>query len=103
MAFRLRIGLLVAGAASSAILVAGFFAKPAAASQLIDRNASDIRLAVNRKGEALITYHAKGRLKHVLAWNALNAIAPTLARRQIAFSLDYAGGWGKYRTDYWKT
>ena len=103
MALRLRIALLVVAAASSAILVAGSFAKPAAASQLVDRNASDIHLAVNAKGEALITYRAKGALKHVLAWNAVNAIAPTLARRQVAFSLDYAGGWGKYRTDYWKT
>ena len=103
MALRLRLALLVVAAASVVALGAGVLAAPAAASQLIDRNASDIHLAVNGKGEALITYRAKGRLKHVLAWNAVNAIAPTLARRQVAFSLDYAGGWGKYRTDYWKT
>jgi hypothetical protein len=103
MALRLRLALLVVAATSVVVLGMGFFATPAAASQLIDRNASDIHLAVNGKGEALITYRANGKLKRVLAWNAENAIAPTLARAQVAFSLDYAGGWGKYRTDYWKT
>jgi hypothetical protein len=103
MALRLRLTLLVAAAVLVALLGAGFLASPAAASQLIDRNASDVHLAVNGKGEALLTYRVKGRLKHVLAWNAVNAIAPTLARKQVSFSLDYAGGWGKYRTDYWKT
>ena len=103
MALRLRIALLVVTAASAALAGAGSLAKPAAASQLIDRNASAIHLAVDAKGEALITYRARGKLQHVLAWHAENAIAPTRARTQVAFSLDYAGGWGKYRTDYWKT
>jgi hypothetical protein len=78
-------------------------ASTASASQLIDRNATGIKLSVNAKGEALITYRAGGAVKHVLAWGALNAIAPTRARAQVAFKLDYAGGWGKYRTQYWKT
>jgi hypothetical protein len=39
----------------------------------------------------------------VLAWAAKNAIAPTRTRPQVSFRLDYAGGWGKYRRDYWKT
>src|SRR5207302_8304129 len=85
--------MLVAAAASSA----------ASASELIDRNASGVKLAVNAKGEALVTYHAQGKLKHVLAWGAINAMAPTAARPQVEFKLDYAGGWGKYRRDYWKT
>ena len=75
----------------------------AAASQLVDRNARNVRLEVNDQGEALITYRAGGQLKHVLAWGALNAVAPTRARRQTAFKLDYSGGYGKYRRDYWKT
>ncbi len=79
------------------------FAGTANASQLIDRNAHDVRLAVDAKGEALITYTAGGKLKHVLAWGAINAIAPTHARAQVAFKLDYAGGWGKSHTDLWKT
>jgi hypothetical protein len=75
----------------------------ATASQLIDRNASGATLEVNGQGEALITYRSGGKLKHVLAWGAVNAIAPTRSRPQVAFKLDYAGGWGKYHRDYWRT
>jgi hypothetical protein len=85
------------------ILVFAFAAGTANASQLIDRNAHDVSLAVNAKGEALLTYTAGGTTKHVLAWGAVNAIAPTPNRKQVEFDLDYAGGWGKYHRDYWKT
>jgi hypothetical protein len=78
-------------------------ASPSAASQLIDRNANNVALAVNDKDEALLTYSAGGTTKHVLAWGAINALAPTQARPQVAFKLDYAGGYGKYHRDYWKT
>ena len=74
----------------------------ATASQLIDRNATGVKLAVNAQGEALITYTAGGQLKHVLAWGAVNAIKPTPGGKQVAFSLDYAGGYGKYSRPYWK-
>jgi hypothetical protein len=90
----------------SLALVFVFFAvvaSGASASQLIDRNAKGVKLAVNAKGEAMLTYTAGGKLKHVLAWGAVNAIAPTEARAQVAFKLDYSGGYGKYRRDYWKT
>jgi hypothetical protein len=85
------------------IVLAACLAATANASQLIDRNASGIKLEINAKGEALISYRAAGKVKHVLAWGALNAIAPTRSRPQLAFKLDYAGGWGKYHRDYWKT
>jgi hypothetical protein len=88
------------------VIVVAFMAalaSNASASQLVDRNASAIKLEVDSKGEALISYRAHGAQKHVLAWGALNAIAPTKSRPQLAFKLDYAGGWGKYHTDYWKT
>jgi hypothetical protein len=85
------------------VAVLGALASNASASQLVDRNASAIKLEINSKGEALITYKAQGKQKHVLAWGAVNAIAPTRSRQQLAFKLDYAGGWGKYHSDYWKT
>jgi len=85
------------------VLSPAVVAPTASPSQLIDRNAQGIKLEVNTKGEALLTYSAAGKLKHVLAWGALNAIAPTRSRAQLAFSLDYAGGWGKYHADYYKT
>jgi hypothetical protein len=85
------------------IALAAAFAATANASTLIDRSAHGTRLVVNSKGEALISYTAGGKAKHVLAWGAINAIAPTRARAQVDFKLDYAGGWGKYHKDYWKT
>jgi hypothetical protein len=78
-------------------------ASAASASELIDRNATHVKLAVNAQGQALLTYRAEGKLKHVLADGAVNAIAPTTARKQVEFTLDYAGGWGTYHRDYWKT
>jgi hypothetical protein len=83
--------------------VLAFSAPTAEASQLVDRNASGVKLAVNAKGEALLTYTAEGKLKRVLAWGAVNAIAPTTARAQVVFELDYAGGYGKYHDNYWQT
>ena len=85
------------------VALAATLAASANASQLVDRNATAIKLEVNAKGEALITYKAHGRQKHVLAWGAENAIAPTRTRPQLAFKLDYAGGWGKYHSNYWTT
>ena len=60
---------------SFALLVALAAATAAQASQLVDRNAQDISLAVNAKGEALVTYTADGHVRRVLAWGAVNAIA----------------------------
>src|SRR5689334_7995805 len=65
-------------------LVSVLSAGPAAASQLIDRNATDVQLFVDAKGEAMLTYTAGGKTKHVLAWGAVNAIPPNRSRPQTA-------------------
>ena len=85
-------------AALAALVAAG----GASAAQLIDRNATGVHLAVNNKGEALLTYRA-GSLKHVLVWGAANAKTPNKAVKQVSFHKDYAGGWGKYHQQYWKS
>jgi hypothetical protein len=86
------------------LIVSTFVTTPRAhGSQLIDRDATAVRLEVDDQGEALITYRAHGVLKHVLAWGAVNAYPPTADQPQVAFKLDYAGGWGKYHRPYWKT
>ena len=64
---------------------------------MIDRNAKGARLAVNSKGTALLTYRARGRVQHVLAWGVVNARVPTRGVRQVAFRVDYSGGWGSQR------
>src|SRR3954469_14161077 len=86
-----------------AAILTGIAAPSADGSQLVDRDASAVSLAVNSHGEALLTYYAAGTAKRVLAWGAVNAIAPTTSRPQVALRLDYSGGYGKYRRDYWKT
>jgi len=88
-------------AGSAALLTALLVAPAATSSQLIDRNATAVKLQVDAQGEAMLTYTAAGRLKHVLAWGAENAIPPTPTGKQVAFSLDYSGGYGKYhKTNY---
>jgi hypothetical protein len=77
-------------------------APAASASELIDRNASRVTLAVSQDGKALITYSAQGKLHRVLAWAAVNAIAPTRSRPQNKLKLDYSGGWGTFRRPVWK-
>ena len=92
------------GLAVIALTFAGLaWAGPAAASQLIDRGATGVRLAVNAKGEALLTYRVGGTVRHVLAWGAIDARHPNSGRPQVRFRKDYAGGWGKYHTQYWRT
>jgi hypothetical protein len=90
---------ILAGAAAAALVLA----TAGQASQLIDRNATDVVIAVDAKGEALLTYRVAGVVKHVLAWGAINALGPSIDAPQEHFRIDYAGGWGKYRTLYWKT
>jgi len=76
----------------------------AAASEILGRNVTGPTLKVNTRGEALVGYKTAGKSKQVLVWGAVNAIAPTSARPQVKFKIDYAGGWGKYRTlSYAKT
>jgi hypothetical protein len=86
------------------LAVAATVVAPASASQLVNRDVRNIQLAVNTKGEALVTYRTvRGKLQRVLAWGAINARQPNPALKQSRFKLDYAGGWGKYHKRYWKT
>ena len=78
-------------------------AASAPASELIDRNATGVGLAVDKQGRALLTYRARGRTWHVLASGAVDARPPHPKAKQVAFRLDYSGGWGTYKRDVWKT
>ncbi|HLY93539.1 MAG TPA: hypothetical protein VKP14_01705 [Gaiellaceae bacterium] len=94
-----RIGVVI-GVLVAALVSSG----SALGAQLIDRNATRVVLEVSTKGggEAMLVYHAGGKLKHVLVWGAINAQPPTTSMPQVKFKVDYAGGWGKYHTLYWK-
>jgi hypothetical protein len=90
--------------ALSLIVLAVFAAAPAtaSASQAIARNATHVRLAVNRNNVALLTYRSGGSLHHTLAWGAINARTPRRGLSQVSFRLDYSGGWGSRRKDLWR-
>ena len=83
-------------------LVGALVCAPAAhSSEIIGRNASNVKLAVSPQGQALVTFQAQGKLKRVLAWGAVNAIQPTKARPQVKFRVDYSGGYGTYKRKVW--
>jgi len=84
--------LLVLPVIAAAILVSG-----AGASQIISTSTvSGITLQLNKKGEALLSYRAAGKPVHVLVWGAVNAVPTRPGARQVAFQLDYSGGYQKY-------
>lgn len=92
------------GGLTVALSVAALVAvSPAPASELIDRNATSVKLAVDKQGRALLTYRARGRVRRVLASGAINARPPHPRTRQVAFKLDYSGGWGTHRKQVWRT
>ena len=81
-----------------AVCVALVCAQPAAGSQLIDRNAHGVKLAVDDKGKALVTYRSSGAVHHVLVWGAMDAIQPTRSRPQLGFRMDYsARSWASFK------
>ncbi len=85
---------LLAAAVVAALAVPG----AASASQLIDRNASDVHLLVARDGMALLSYSAHGTKRRVAVWGAIDAHAPSPSIPQVKFKLDYSGRAWKKRT-----
>jgi hypothetical protein len=82
-----------------AAAVVSLSAAPSAfASEIIDRNARNVRLGVDASGQAFVTYNVGGRVMHVRAWGAINARHPTKARPQVRFRKDYSGRfWTSFR------
>jgi hypothetical protein len=63
-----------------------------AASEIFAVDAKELTLQVNG-GTALVSYTAKGKRRHLLAWGAINALAPGSELPQTSFDRDYSGGW----------
>lgn len=61
----------------------------ASGRKAIARDTTDVQLAVDAEGRALVTYRADGRLQRVLAWGAINAVASGENRPQVGFQLEY--------------
>jgi hypothetical protein len=75
----------------SFLLAALAFVGAAQGSQIIDRNASAVRLTVNGHGQALVTYRAGGSIHRVVASGAINARYPNPNIPQVQFRKDYSG------------
>jgi hypothetical protein len=76
------------------VLAALALAAPSNSSQLVARDAHHLKLEVNWRGEALLSYERAGGQRHVLLWGATGA----LARLQV----DYTGGKQRYHQAYWR-
>jgi hypothetical protein len=64
-------------------------------SELIGRNATNVRLQVDATGHALVSFQSEGRAREVVAWGAVDARDPSRTRPQVAFSLTLGGGIGR--------
>jgi len=85
------------------ILVGLSLAAAAGASQLVTRDASDVRLRVNAAGDALVTFtKPTGKRVRVLASGAINALHPNASGRQVRLRLDYSGSWKTRGKAVWK-
>jgi hypothetical protein len=91
--------LALAAALACAVALAG----AAGASEIIGRDVTGVTLGVDKAGYALVSFTDKGAKKRVLAWGATNALHPKQGGRQVEFKLDYSGGWGTFKKDYWRT
>jgi hypothetical protein len=80
------------GVTTALVAVALTLSGTALASQLVDRNATGVKLEANTNGKALLIYRAHGRARHVLVWGAMNALYPSTSEPQVKFKLDYSGG-----------
>src|SRR5881397_2801056 len=77
----------------AAVALMAFLTLPASASasQLIDRDAHNVHLQVNARGQALLTYSARGSSHRVVAWGAINARTPNPNVPQVQLRKDYSG------------
>lgn len=83
-----------------------FVAAPASASQMIGRNARYASLKVGAlagRQVAAVTYYESGSWHHVLVWGAVNARPYSATTPQVAFKVNYSGGYGSvFGANAWK-
>jgi hypothetical protein len=87
----------------AAVLVAVAPAASAGASEKLTDNASNIVLEVDNAGHAVVYFTRAGRRLHPVVWGAVNARAPVRSVPQVAFKVDYSGGYMKLGHPLWKT
>ena len=77
-------------------VVVAFVATPeAGASELIARDATDVRIQADAQGRAVVSFRSDGQSKQLLAWGAVDARPPSQSVPQVAFRLQYGGSVGR--------
>jgi hypothetical protein len=92
--------------AAAVVVLAGLAAgpEPAHGTYIVSRDVAAPLLQVDSTGHALVTYRESGKVKRVLVYGAINALPPRAGGRQVAFKVDYSGGWKALKKpDYYKT
>ena len=80
--------------AGVAILATLLAPATAVASELIGRDATDVRLQADAQGRALISFRSEGQSRQLVAWGAVDARPPSRSRPQVAFELRSGGSIG---------
>lgn len=88
-------GLRTTAAVCAAALAASCLATSAGASSIVARHATGVALTVDGRGFAVVSFREAAKERHVLAWGAVNDA--------VRFKLDYAGGWGAFHREVWKS
>jgi hypothetical protein len=98
-------GLSVAKKVLILCALAAAFVLPgsASASFIVARDATGIQLGVDAKGVAMVSFTEAGVQKHVMARGAVDAVAPKPGAKQVAFDIDWAGGWGWQKQQLWRS
>jgi len=84
-----------------ALAAAAILVPTAGASEILTRNAKNLRLVVGDK-YTVVHYTQAGRPYHVLVWGAVNARPPSRTIKQVHFKRDFSGGWGTFGKPVWK-
>ena len=85
-----RLGVTILACFCAVVIVPA----PALGSELIGRDATNVRLQVDATGRALVTFRSAGSAHSVVAWGAIDAREPSRTKPQVAFSLSLGGGIG---------
>jgi hypothetical protein len=92
------------------VFVTAVAAQTASASQVISTStATGLTLGINKQGQAFLSYMSRGKAVgdagskpvhvEVVAWGAVNALPPKQGGKQVAFQLDYSGGYTLVQAD----
>jgi hypothetical protein len=71
------------------LVLAAFAAAPAYGSAIIARNVTRPTLTIDRQGRAHVSWYSGSQLRRLVAWGAINALAPSTTRPQVRFRLRY--------------